>query len=91
LVLPFVTFFDDPAAQTMDHALALSISLAHVAKRHEQSPQETSQLEYQFSFDGRLRVKVGRHRHFEGCIVLGIFEHVDDGFCRQSMTKGVAT
>ncbi len=51
-----------------------------------QSPQDARQSEDQFSFDSRLRVIVGCHRHFESRIVFGIFQRIDHGFCSQPMT-----
>src|SRR6516164_3382220 len=54
-----------------------------------QPPQLARQSEHQFSFDGRLRVVVGCHGHFERCIVLGIFQRVDHGFCSEPVTKRI--
>jgi len=54
-----------------------------------QSPQEACQSEHEFSLDSRLRVIVGSHGHFEGGIVLRIFQRVDHGFCGQAMTKRI--
>src|SRR5215472_15751242 len=54
-----------------------------------QPPQEACQSEHEFSFDGRLRVVVGRDSEFKGCIVLGIFQCIDHGFCSQAMSDGI--
>ncbi len=39
-----------------------------------QPPQQARQSKDQLSFNGRLRVVVGRDRHFECRIILGIFQ-----------------
>ena len=57
--------------------------------RATQPPQQARQSENQFSFDRRLRVVVGCNGHFEGRIVLGIFQRVDHGFSREAMTERI--
>jgi hypothetical protein len=45
-----------------------------------QPPQQARQSEHEFPLDSRLCIIVGGHGHFEGRIVLGIFQRVDHGF-----------
>jgi hypothetical protein len=57
--------------------------------RATQPPQQARQPEHELSLDRRLRIIVSGHGKFERCIILGIFQRVDHGFCSQPVTEGI--
>ena len=54
-----------------------------------QPPQQASQSQNEFSFDGRLGVVVCGDSHLESGIILGVFQGIDHGFCGQRVTDGI--
>jgi hypothetical protein len=54
-----------------------------------QPPKHASKPEHQFSFYCLLRIIVCSDRHFEGGIVLSIFQDIDHRFCSQPMAERI--
>jgi hypothetical protein len=54
-----------------------------------QAPEQASQSQHQFAFDGSLHVKVGCHGCFEGLIVFRILQDIHDRFGRKSMADRI--